>query len=270
VFAVNAQLAVASTRTDSSPSRLSIASTPGGWCPSCGGRQPRPILVTFADKDAACTYILRTFSERQPPSLYADVGSPDEHVPVRELQREVRREGNPRLRGSRLIRWRAEPWSGPTRRFAPGSSPSSCRQTGDRGVPRYMRAVVMNSRCRRILVGNGRFDEQAHDAYSSDWRQLAVSGNHAFSRSATPRPARLEEMIGVAETLGSETAFLRVASFDLSSRLIVDELTNYPAAGRKRLMPAEFDRCLGGESRVPSRYTSWSWTAALWTRGGAR
>jgi hypothetical protein len=59
------------------------------------------------------------------------------------------------------------------------------------------------------------------------------------------RPDRLAEMLEVAEALAAPVDFVRVDLYAIGDRVVFGELTNYPASGRTRFEPPDFDRELG-------------------------
>ena len=64
-------------------------------------------------------------------------------------------------------------------------------------------------------------------------------------------------MIEVAERLGAETDFVRVDLYVLPNRIVVGELTSFPAAGDSPFDPPSFNARFGRHWTVPPRY-EWS------------
>lgn len=84
--------------------------------------------------------------------------------------------------------------------------------------------------------------------YDLDFRLLAARQLNTVSRHndvQAPRPPNLEQMLDVARRLSAGTDFLRVDLYDLGSRIVFGELTNYPAGGLRKFDPASFDVTLG-------------------------
>lgn len=67
-------------------------------------------------------------------------------------------------------------------------------------------------------------------------------------------PANIDDMIAIAEALGADTDIVRVDLYDVDGRIVFGELTNYPAGGRARFDPPEYDRILGADWTPPRRY----------------
>ena len=79
------------------------------------------------------------------------------------------------------------------------------------------------------------------DLLSPNWERLGVTKEDWAPHPDLPeRPRNLENMIKAAEELSRGTDFLRVDMYDLGSRIIVGELTNYPMAGKNTFRPASF------------------------------
>ncbi len=81
-----------------------------------------------------------------------------------------------------------------------------------------------------------------------------MSGGPAWADPPRPMPARLREMIAVAESLGDGTDFVRVDLYLLPDRIVFGELTSYPAGGDSPFEPPSFDVEFGRHWTVPRRY----------------
>jgi hypothetical protein len=122
------------------------------------------------------------------------------------------------------------------------------------GIPDDYKFFVFHGRCRYIQVDAGRFDERTQDFYDVDWQHLPMSGGPAWIDPPRTRPARLDEMISIAEKLGAETDFVRVDLYALPDRIVFGELTSYPAGGDSPFEPQSFDAEFGSHWTVPRRY----------------
>jgi hypothetical protein len=122
------------------------------------------------------------------------------------------------------------------------------------GIPDDYKFFVFHGRCRYIQVDAGRFDERTQDFYDVDWQHLPMSGGPDWIDPPRPRPARLDEMISIAEKLGAETDFVRVDLYALPDRIVFGELTSYPAGGDSPFEPQSFDAEFGSHWTVPRRY----------------
>jgi len=122
------------------------------------------------------------------------------------------------------------------------------------GIPDDYKFFVFHGRCRYIQVDAGRFDQRTQDFYDVDWQHLPMSGGPAWISPERERPERLDEMISIAERLGSETDFVRVDLYALPDRIVFGELTSYPAGGDSPFEPQWFDAEFGSHWTVPRRY----------------
>jgi TupA-like ATPgrasp len=87
-----------------------------------------------------------------------------------------------------------------------------------------------------------------------DWTPIPATYGFAKHEDPPSAPRALEEMIAVAEALGSETDFVRVDLYDVDGRMIFGELTNYSQGGRGILDPPEYRTILADGWDPPARY----------------
>ncbi len=66
-----------------------------------------------------------------------------------------------------------------------------------------------------------------------------------------PRPAQLDEMLAIAESLSNGIAFIRVDLYNFNSRVIFGEMTLSPGEGYKNIQPPEYDTLWGRELILP-------------------
>ncbi len=121
-------------------------------------------------------------------------------------------------------------------------------------IPQDYKLFVFNGRCRYIQVDGGRFDRRTQDFYEPDWTHLPLSGGPAWATPPAPPPVQLQEMIDVAQRLAVDTDFVRVDLYVLAGRIVVGELTNYPAGGDSPFYPETFNTTFGRHWTVPKRY----------------
>ena len=148
---------------------------------------------------------------------------------------------------------------GPNREWAYGRVPprvlvEELLAGPDREVPDDHKLFVFHGPCRYVQVDRGRFTDRTQDFFDRDWTHLPLSGGPPWSDPEVARPARLAEMIAIAERLGRDTDFVRVDLYVLPDRVVVGELTSSPAAGDSPFHPAAYDREFGRHWRVPHRY----------------
>ena len=124
----------------------------------------------------------------------------------------------------------------------------------DGGLPDDYKLFVFHGVCRYVQVDRGRFGDRTQDFFTRDWERLALSGGLPWAASTIERPHRLEEMVELAERLGSETDFVRVDLYHLADRVVVGELTSYPAAGDSYFDPPSYDEEFGAHWTPPASY----------------
>jgi hypothetical protein len=84
-----------------------------------------------------------------------------------------------------------------------------------------------------------------------DWNEPFRSVSQRTHERYPPRPAALDEMLWIAETLGEGFPFVRVDLYDIDGRPYVGELTFTPSAGFHTLEPDRVDFELGRLWRKP-------------------
>jgi hypothetical protein len=126
---------------------------------------------------------------------------------------------------------------------------------GDEGeLPDDYKFFVYHGVCRYVQVDRGRFGERTQDFFTTDWRHLPLSGGHPWADPAVPRPDALPELLELAERLGRDTDFVRVDLYLLPDRVVVGELTSFPAGGDSPFDPPSYDLEFGRHWVVPRRY----------------
>jgi hypothetical protein len=124
----------------------------------------------------------------------------------------------------------------------------------DGGIPDDFKFFVFHGACHFIQVDTGRFGDRTHDFYTPSWEHLELSSGPGWADPPQARPARLDEMIGIAEKLATETDFVRVDLYHLPDRIVFGELTSYPAGGNSSFSPESFNAVFGAPWNVPKRY----------------
>jgi len=95
-----------------------------------------------------------------------------------------------------------------------------------------------------VWVDQDRFTHHRRNLYTRQWVPLDVE--FVYPRGPLdPRPARLDEMISIAERLADGIDFMRVDLYNVGERIVFGEITNYPEGGAALFDPPEFDETLG-------------------------
>lgn len=121
-------------------------------------------------------------------------------------------------------------------------------------IPDDDKFFVFHGRCAYVQVDAGRFGRRTQDFFEPDWTRVPMSGGPPWAEPPPQRPARLDEMLAVAERLGADTDFVRVDLYDLDGRIVFGELTSFPAGGDSPFDPESFDAEFGSRWTVPRRY----------------
>ena len=148
---------------------------------------------------------------------------------------------------------------GPNREWAYGHVPRRLvveeLLTGDDGgVPDDYKFFVFHGTCHYVQVDQGRFGRRTQDFFTRDWEHLPLSGGNPWAVPRVPRPARLDEMLAMAEQLSKGTDFVRVDLYDLPRRLVFGELSSLPAGGDSPFEPDSFNLVFGTHWTPPRRY----------------
>jgi hypothetical protein len=124
--------------------------------------------------------------------------------------------------------------------------------------PTDYKFFVFSGKARLIQVDLGRFTRHRRNLFDENWRSLAVTYRYPRPPEPPPKPARLPEMLAIAERLGEGFSFARIDLYQYRGRLLFGEITHYPEGGSAPFDPPEFDRALGEVWRsgqpIPERF----------------
>ena len=112
-------------------------------------------------------------------------------------------------------------------------------------IPDDYKSFVFHQRCRFIQVDAGRFGFRIQDLFDLDWQHLPLSGGPSWRELEPARPARIDEMVALAERLGCGTDFVRVDLFDVDGWIVFGELTRFPAGRDSPFFPESFNEEFG-------------------------
>lgn len=114
----------------------------------------------------------------------------------------------------------------------------------DQGLaPREYRLFVIGGRVRFLQVEMREAGTDRTAVMSPEWEWLPARFLNPPPSQPPQRPPALGQMVEIAETLAAPLEdFLRVDFYDLGSRVVVGELTNYPYGGVLPVRPRSFDR----------------------------
>jgi hypothetical protein len=115
----------------------------------------------------------------------------------------------------------------------------------DGRLPDDFRFYVYHGRVHFIQVENDRFSFHVRSTHDRDWRLLPMTDKYPMPETPMARPARLAEMIAIAETIGARFDFVRVDLYAPPERILFGEATFYPAGGFKMFKPQSWDYAFG-------------------------
>ncbi|MGB9591611.1 MAG: ATP-grasp fold amidoligase family protein, partial [Candidatus Kryptoniota bacterium] len=131
--------------------------------------------------------------------------------------------------------------------------------TGGRyNIPLDFKFFVFNGCVQAIQVDFDRFTRHAINFYTREWTQIPMRKGDHPNKLIDPgeiRPAKLEEMIAVAETLGNDFDFVRIDLYYLfnSCRVVFGEMTFAPGSGYSRFVPNYYDLKFGDLWQISSK-----------------
>lgn len=196
--------------------------------------------------------------------VVSDHAAPDERLPTEPgswVYRQVRPDAAPREEVVRIAGgWLAQLYGqGPNREWVYGRMPrrvivEEMLAGPDGAIPADYKFFVFHGRCAYVQVDAGRFGHRTQDFFRRDWSHLPLSGGPPWADPAPAAPAHLGRMIDLAERLGADTDFVRVDLYDVDGRIVVGELTSFPAGGDTPFDPESFNEEFGQRWTVPRRY----------------
>jgi hypothetical protein len=117
------------------------------------------------------------------------------------------------------------------------------------GQPKDYRFYVFDGEPVMIQVEIDRFTGHRRALLDIDWSPLGSHTTYPPAAAPESAPPNLDIMLRWAARLGAGIDFVRVDLYDLGDRVVVGEMTCYPASGRAAFRPAELDAWLGSKWR---------------------
>jgi hypothetical protein len=96
-----------------------------------------------------------------------------------------------------------------------------------------------------LQVDVARFQEHRRCFYDIDWQKLPFTVGFQLFEGEVQRPAKLNEMLELADTLSDGFDYVRVDLYHLDGRIYFGELTFNHGSGLERFTPPEWDEKLG-------------------------
>jgi hypothetical protein len=116
---------------------------------------------------------------------------------------------------------------------------------GAGNIPYDYKFFVFGGKVAFLSVDLDRFGEHRRNMYDRDWNRLNFGFQRSCSDKPVERPAKLEEMIRIAETLCIGFDFLRIDMYCAGERIVFGEVTTTPASGLEPFWPGGTDRWIG-------------------------
>lgn len=117
------------------------------------------------------------------------------------------------------------------------------------GQPKDYRFYVFDGEPVMIQVEIDRFVGHRRALMGTDWSPIGWHTTYPPAVAPESAPPNLDVMLNWAARLGAGIDFVRVDLYDLGDRVVVGEMTCYPASGRAAFRPAELDAWLGSKWR---------------------
>lgn len=103
-----------------------------------------------------------------------------------------------------------------------------------------------------IQVDLDRFIDHKRNLYDLDWNRMPVEFEYPSSERDVPRPVNLDVMIDCACKLSKGMPFVRIDLYAIPPRVLLGEITFYPAAGYDNFRPESFELELGEKIKLPA------------------
>lgn len=118
-------------------------------------------------------------------------------------------------------------------------SPDGC------SVPVDYKFYVYDGRVHFFHMDIDRFEDHHRVVFGRDLRPMEFRLNYPRPKVVPVLSNKIEEMIVVAEKLGSSWDFVRVDLYEVKGAIYFGEFTFYPGAGMERFLPSTWDFELG-------------------------
>lgn len=105
--------------------------------------------------------------------------------------------------------------------------------------------LCFNGEAKYIVFDVDRHTNHKRNIYDINWNFINVSTDYPNFGDSVDKPAGLEEMVKVANTLSKDFPFVRVDLYWVNGKVYFGELTFYPWTGYVQFEPDNFDYSLG-------------------------
>jgi hypothetical protein len=120
-------------------------------------------------------------------------------------------------------------------------------------IPEDYKFFVYHGRVHFTQVDRDRFAQHRRSFFDRAWKMQPTLLLVPHISGAVPRPPHYQQMIELAERIGSQFDFVRVDLYDTSRGIFFGETTFYPGSGFAKLEPDEQDLAFGAPWKLPPR-----------------
>lgn len=113
------------------------------------------------------------------------------------------------------------------------------------GRPEDFKFFVYHGRAHFIQVNVDRWGKDQIAFFDRDWAPIATPSDSRAVDQPIPKPPFLNEMIGIAEKIGSIFDFVRVDLYYASNTVYFGETTFYPSSGYTKVITGPMDEKFG-------------------------
>lgn len=121
------------------------------------------------------------------------------------------------------------------------------------GALKDYKLFSFNGKVGTILVCSNRNGSSKNtDFYDVNWNLMPFTREmHKNNPNGIKKPAKLNEMVEIAEKLSANIPFVRVDLYEINGQVYFGELTFYPSSGFEGFIPKEYDKILGDMLELP-------------------
>jgi len=125
---------------------------------------------------------------------------------------------------------------------------------GGKALPLDYKFHVLNGQWEWCYASSSRAETtDIWGGYDRAWKKLNVCGRRGYCSTLIPKPAKLEEMGGIAEKLAEPFDYARIDLYEVDGQIYFGEITHFPQSGLEGFIPIEFDFVMGRKLKEYAR-----------------
>ena len=123
-------------------------------------------------------------------------------------------------------------------------------------LPKDYKFHIFHGRCQLIDILWDRFSERKRSLFDRSWNYFDIGWKVRRWKKGgfIQKPDNLEDMIKLAELLGSPFDYVRVDLYSIKGQIYFGEMTHYPSGGFGAFDPQSFDFELGSKWQITPEY----------------